>query len=189
MKARKMAQTLTALALAATMAAPMTAFAEAGKVTTVTGEEVNKEQSGTTPINLSVTPGYIVTIPAKIDLVEGESEETNETGKNGDEIYTGKGTITVEDVHLKLNQQLEVSVSDDTSFELKDQSDVIEYEVATSNGGSALKAGQEIQTFDSKEGPNVKDSQEVYFKTASPVTDAGNFTGNITFTFSVIGPE
>ena len=193
MKTRKMAQVLTALALAATMTAPVTAFAEDSIIAVTpknfSGEAVNSPQSGTTPINLNVTAGYIVTIPAKIDLVEGEQEVTDGTGENGDEIYTGKGTISVEDLHLGYGKSLQVDVDNATSFDLKDGDASIKYQVSTTKDGEALKAGDMIKTFKSEEGPSAGESQDVYFKTADPVTDAGDFSGNITFTFSVVGGE
>ena len=191
MKTRKMAQVLTALALAATMTAPVTAFAEItpGEANTFTGES-DLDQSGTTPINLKVTAGYVVTIPAKIDLIEGDDEVTNGTGTKGDEIYTGKGTISVEDLHLGYGKSLQVDVDKDTSFDLTASGgDKIGYQVSTTKGGDVLEAGDMITTFKSKEGPSAGESQDVYFKTAAPVTDAGDFSGSITFTFSVVGAE
>ena len=190
MKTRKITQVMTALALVATMTAPVTAFATItpGEPSTFTGENLN--QSGTTPINLNVTAGYIVTIPAKIDLIEGDDEVTNGTGTKGDEVYTGKGTISVEDLHLGYGKSLQVSIDETTNFDLTDGGEgKIEYQVSKANGGSALSAGAVITTFNSEEGPSAGDSQEVYFRTAKSVTNAGDFSGNITFTFSVVGDE
>lgn len=177
MKARRIAQTMTALALAATMTAPMTAFALDTGTNNVKGEDVNSEQSGTTPISLDVEPVYTVTIPAEIKLTDDDT----------DGYYTGKSTIFVEDVHLEYGKQLQVSVGKETSFELTDDNAAkIEYEVATTEDGTALDAGGQIATFKSTAGTDVEQSKEVFFKTPEAITNAGDFKGNITFTFSVI---
>lgn len=189
MKTKKFIQALTALALCATMTAPVNAFAVT--ITpdgdTITGADVSGTNSGTSNILMNVEKAYTITIPATITL----TDKTDAGGTEGDGVYTGEGTITVEDIHLPEGKSLEVKIGEGQSFAMTDQDTAspkysIDYEVSTTSPvTNSLVADSRIKVFESLEGTDSAE-QKLYFKTKKAVQYAGNYKGSITFTCALI---
>lgn len=185
MKTRKVLQAVTAAALIAAMAVPTSAFAEvtitAGDPAKVSGDDVSTAQSGETPITMNVTPEYTVTIPAAFNLVDNDNEAA--TGTPGDGVYSDGGILKVENLHLATGEKLVIKTGG--SYTLTAGNATIDYIPSTEKDGAEIAVGGEICSFESQKGTDASDSQEIFVRTAEAVTASGNYSGNLTFTFSI----
>ena len=177
MKNKKVARTLTAIALTAAMAAPITASA-AGTIPadgTVKGEDVSKEQTATTSVVLDAQAMYIVTIPATIELKEVD----------GSAIYSGSGEITANSVHLNEGKKLEVTLQSD--FQLDAQNNALAYEAATdANFDQKIQTGGVVGHFVASTGAAADVPLSIYFKTTQALTYAGTYKDTVTFSFKEV---
>lgn len=180
MKTRKVLQAVTAAALIAAMAVPTSAFAE-----TFTGSQVDEPQSGNTEVTMSVEAQYTVTIPSTIVLTDSDH----------DTVYTGDGSVKVENVHLASGKKLQITVSDNASpddgFFLRADNgtnypDMVQYYIGNDAGVTApFSDGGVAITCSSNTGYPSASDYTLYFKT-NPVTVAGDYSGTVTFGFSTV---
>ncbi len=179
MKNKKFVRTLTAIALTAAMAAPITASAATitGDVPSkVTGGDVSTEQSGTTNLNLNAEAMYIVTIPATISLSEVESSA----------IYQGSGQITANRVHLDEGKKLQVTLESDFQLDAE-LGDSLTYEAATEDSFSQPLANEGVVGhFAANIGDTPDTPLSIYFRTKDKLTYAGVYSDTVTFTFSEV---
>ncbi len=189
MKTRKIAQVLTALALAATMTAPVMANAAATWTEktesntwegSVSGTDVQAEQNQNTNVTLNADPTYIVTIPATINLTDTDSND----------IYEGSGEITATKIHLEKGSSLRVAIkSDFTLSSTTSATDKLLYQASTSDKfDPVLTDGGLVGTFESNVGDTPDDPLTVYFKTTEKLTNAGSYSDTVTFTFTTTVP-
>ncbi len=181
MKTRKTAQALTALALAATMTAQVTAFADWTGDDTVTGSftgtQVSEEQTHSANVTLNADPTYIITIPATISL----------TDEDNDTIYEGNGKITAEKIHLDEGKKLQVTLTSDFKLQGTIETDVLEYRASTDEDfSSTITSGGIVGDFAANTGDAEDTPLTVYFKTTDKLTFAGNYSDTVTFTFSEV---
>lgn len=184
MKTRKIAQVLTALALAATMTAPVTANADWTEETdswegSFSGTDVSSAQDHATNVTLNADPTYLVTIPATIVLTDG----------NNDNIYDGSGQITAEKIHLENGSVLQVTIASDFTLS-GTATEELPYQASTSSTfDSTLTSGNLVGTFESNVGDTADDPLTVYFQTTEKLKVAGGYSDTVTFTFATTAPE
>ena len=167
---KKLISGISALITAAMLFAPMTAFAD----TTVIPDPDNmpNPKPGTAPttVEFTVAPTYTVTIPAKIELAD-----------NGSGIYTNTGTLTADDVFLKPDQTIVVTVSGDFRLENEiDSSITVGYQAEGSEG--IVGNGGVVATFNTSVDPQ---SVEVEFSTVEEPQYAGKYSDTVTFGIAV----
>lgn len=180
MKNKKVVRTLTAMALIAAMAAPMTAFAAItpGDKSTVSGGDVSTEQTGETTVEFEAEAMYVVTIPATIDLTEVDSTA----------IYSGSGSITANRVHLNEGKKLQVTLKSDSNFELTAGGNTLTYTAAKDDGFTQTIANEGVVGyFEANAGTMTEDaSLPIYFKTTDELKFAGNYSDTVIFSFKEV---
>lgn len=183
MKTRKIVQALTALALAATMTAPVTANADWTEKTdtyegSFSGTDVSEKQEQNIHVKLDAEPSYLVTIPAIIAL----------TDEDNDGIYDGSGEIKAEKIHLEDGTHLEVTIK--SFFELNHFDSTLSYQASKSDSfDSILNSGDVIGTFESNVGDTADTPLTVYFRTTEELKFAGDYYDTVTFAFATTAPE
>lgn len=178
MKNKKVIRTLTAIALTAAMAVPITASAaiDPGNKSTVSGLDVSTEQTGKTTVQLNAEAMYIVTIPATIELKEVE---------DGTAIYQGNDKITADHVHLDEGKKLEVTLKSD--FELRAGVNTLTYTAAKDGNFSETIANDGVVGhFEANTGAAPDSPLPIFFKTTQELKFAGNYSGTVTFTFKEV---
>ena len=182
MKNKKVARTLTAIALTAAMAAPITASAATitGDIPSkVTGGDVQTAQSGKTDLNLNAEAMYIVTIPATIEL-----KQVDDTA-----IYQGNGEITANRVHLDEGKKLQVTLESDFQLDAE-LGDSLTYEAATdANFDQKIQTGGVVGHFAASTGSAADDPLSIYFRTTQELTYAGNYSDKVTFSFKEVNND
>lgn len=164
---------LLAAVMALTMVsaiAPMSVFAD----TPVRPDPDNmpnpKPSSANTEVEFSVEPDYIVTIPATVTLED-----------NGSGIYANTGTITADDVFLKPNQAIAVTISGDFKLENEIDSGItVDYQAEGPMG--IVGNGDIVTLFGTSD---ESQSAEVEFSTLEDPQYAGNYSDTVTFGISI----
>ena len=179
MKNKKFVRTLTAIALTAAMAAPITASAatiESGSQQTVSGPSVSSPQTADTKLNLNATAMYIVTIPATIELKEVD----------GSAIYQGNDKITADHVHLDEGKKLEVKLQ--SNFVLRAEGDdTLTYIAAKDDSfDPTIDNNGVVGYFEANTGAKPDEALPIYFKTTQELKFAGVYSDTVTFTFSEV---
>ena len=175
MKTKRILSGLSALALAGLMS--MTAFADTtvnpkgGDPFNVTPDPDHAE----TQVEFSIDPAYTVTIPAKVELAEGEED-----------VYTGTDEITAQSVFLKPDQSIEVTLTSGSGFKLANETD------STVKLGYKAEAGDVTVTADNNGavvatfGTSTQEqSQPITFTTTETPEYAGKYSDTVVFGISV----
>ncbi len=177
MKNKKVVRTLTAIALTAAIAAPITASAAItpGSQSTVSGKDVSTEQTGDTTVELNAEAMYIVTIPSTITLSEVD----------GTAIYQGNDQITADHVHLDEGKKLEVTLKSD--FELSAGVNTLAYTAAKdADFKQTIENDGNVGYFAANIGDTPDTPLQIYFKTAEQLKFAGKYSDVVTFTFKEV---
>ena len=180
MKNKKFVRTLTAIALTAAMAAPITASAagtiESGSQQTVSGAGVSSTQTAETKVNLNAEAMYIVTIPATINL-----QQVGDTA-----IYQGNDKVTADHVHLEEGKKLEVTLGSD--FELRAEGgDTLTYIAAKNDSfDPKIENNGVVGYFEANTGATPDTALEIYFKTTQELKFAGEYSDVVTFSFKQV---
>ncbi len=222
---KKFMRTMLAIALTATMIAPMSAFADEeitdwytkdslsapidvsdltenyqrAKVSVDTGASPIVNKTANTKLSFSMDEFYIVTIPETIALSDDEEETTNSTGTPGDEVFTGKGKITVNELHLNIGYRLNVGIDATNKFQLQAKAsdthgdvDVnLQYGVAKtkiediSKSLTATDGAIFEKLAPKKASEGVVSEQDLYFIT-DEVATAGNYEGTLIFSLKPV---
>ena len=175
MKTKRILSGLAALTFAGLMS--MTAFAD----TTVNpkgGDPFDvtpNPETANTQVEFSIDPAYTVTIPAKVELAEGEED-----------VYTGSDEITAQSVFLKPDQSIEVTLTSDSGFKLANETD------STVKLGYKAEAGDVTVTADNNGavvatfGTSTEEqSQPITFTTTETPEYAGKYSDTVVFGLSV----
>lgn len=151
----------------------ITAFAaEENNVT----QDTEEPQTSSTTVSFNVEPSYTITIPTSIEL-----EKNNDT-------YEKEMYITADDVLLKENEYVKVTLTSDFYLDTDDDSTYILPYIATltpcayKNNDNPIKSGDEIARFSSD--TNGGTMKEMCFSAETP-DFAGTYTDIVTFTISV----
>lgn len=177
MKNKKVVRTLTAVALTAAMAAPITASAaiNPGSQSTVSGDDVSTTQTGETSVTLNAEAMYIVTIPAIVTLTED----------NNTAIYKGDDQITADHVHLDEGKKLEVTLKSD--FELSAGVNTLAYTAAKDDGFTqTIENDGVVGYFEANTGASADTPLPIFFKTTEELKFAGNYSDRVTFSFKEV---
>lgn len=180
MKTKRILSGLSALTLAGLMS--MTAFAAAAP------ENTTVNPKGGTPFNVSpdpdhantrvefsIDPAYTVTIPAKVELAEGEED-----------VYTGTDEISAETVFLEPNQSIEVTLTSGSGFNLSHETDSTVKLGYKAQAGevtvTAANNGAVVATFGTS---TEEQSQPITFTTTETPEYAGTYSDTVVFGLSV----
>ena len=157
---------LFALILTVVMIATMSTTAFAAEI----GPEANASQ-GSTEISFNVDPTYTVTIPATVELVRQDNNDTV-TYENYYTIGANAG------VRLKKNEYIEVTVASD--FEMTtEQGATLDYTIT--KGRNAVATGGVVAEF-----ATDKNAQSTTIHIAANDPDyAGEYKDTVTFTLTV----
>ena len=175
MKTKRILSGLSALTFAGLMS--ITAFAD----TTITPKggtpfDVTPDPDhAETQVEFSIDPAYTVTIPARVELAEGEED-----------VYTGSDEITAQSVFLKPDQSIEVTLTSDSGFKLANETD------STVKLGYKAEAGDVTVTADNNGavvatfGTSTEEqSQPITFTTTETPEYAGTYSDTVVFGISV----
>ena len=168
---KKLLAAVMALAMVSAIA-PMSAFAETS-VSPVGGNPFDvtpNPRTANTEVEFSVDPSYTVTIPASVTLED-----------NGSGIYTNTGTLTADDVFLKPDQTIVVTISGDFELENEIDSDITVAYQAEGSEGIAGNRGV-VATFNTSVDPQ---SVGVVFRTVGDPQYAGKYSDTVTFGIAV----
>ena len=172
---KKQISGLSALLTAATLIAPMSAFAD----TTVIPDHDNmpnpKPGTAGTTVEFSVDPTYTVTIPAKVTLED-----------NGEGIYTNSGTLKAEGVKLAEGKEIVVTLTSASKFNMQ-TSATAEYKLPYTAEGAFGKltdkeAGGIVAKFATS---TTVQNTPVTFTTDETPKYAGKYTDPVVFTIEV----
>lgn len=168
---KRLLTAVMALAMVSALA-PMSAFADT-TVSPIGGDPfviTPNPGSANTEVEFSVEPTYTVTIPASVTLED-----------NGSGIYTNSGTLMANDVFLKPDQTIVVTVSGDFALENEiDSSITVAYQAEGSEG--IVGNGGVVATFNTSVDPQ---SVEVEFTTVEEPEYAGKYSDTVTFGIAV----
>ena len=170
-KTRRFISAVMALAMVSAIA-PMSAFAETS-VSPVGGTPFDvtpNPRTANTEVEFSVDPGYTVTIPASVTLED-----------DGSGIYTNTGIIDADDVFLKPDQTIVVTISGDFELENEIDSDITVAYQAEGSEGIAGNGGV-VATFNTSADHQ---SVEVEFSTLEEPQYAGKYSDTVTFGIAV----
>lgn len=169
---KKIISGISALAIMATMAAPMSAFADTSINAQTEGKTGLFTVSYTATPATQVVPAYTITIPASINL--------NST--------TRTATITAEDVSLDTNKQINVTLDSadyvntgDTEFKAKNTKldSTVTYTIGKGSETTGVAVGDIVAEF------TTNGSQTLTFSTPTGATYAGTHTETLTFGISM----
>ena len=176
MKTKRILSGLSALTFAGLMS--ITAFAD----TTISPKggdpfDVTPDpRTAETQVEFSIDPAYTVTIPARVELAEGEED-----------VYTGSDEITAQSVFLKPDQSIEVTLTSDSGFKLANETD------STVKLGYKAEAGDVTVTADNNGavvatfGTSTEEQfQPITFTTTETPEYAGKYSDTVVFGLSVI---
>ena len=180
MKTKRILSGLAALTLAGLMT--MTAFASAApEATTIkpkggTPFDVTPDpDKANTQVEFSIDPAYTVTIPARVELAEGEED-----------VYTGTDEITAQSVFLEPNKTIEVTLTSGSGFKLANEAD------STVKLGYKAEAGEVTVTADNNGavvatfGTSTEEqSRPITFTTTETPEYAGTYSDTVVFGLSV----
>ncbi len=166
---KRLLAAVMALAMVSAIA-PMSAIAD----TTIIPDPDNmpnpKPSSANTEVEFSVDPTYTVTIPANVELAD-----------NGSGIYANTGILTAEDVFLKPNQAIAVTISGDFKLENEIDSGItVGYQAEGPLG--IVGNGDIVTLFGTSDEPQ---SAAIEFSTLEEPQYAGNYSDTVTFGISV----
>ena len=155
--------------------APMSAFAD----TTVIPDPDNmpnpKTPTAYTQVEFKVDPAYTVTIPAKVELAEGEQG-----------VYSGSDEISAETVLLEPNQSISVTLTSGSGFKLANEADsTVKLGYKAEAGSVTVTAdnnGAVVATFGTSK---VEQMQPITFTTTETPEFAGKYSDTVTFGISV----
>ena len=172
---KKFISGLSALLTAAMLIAPMSAFAD----TTVIPDPDNmpnpKPPTANTQVEFTVAPAYTVTIPAKVELAEGEQG-----------VYSGSDEISSETVLLEPNQSISVTLTSDSGFKLANEADItVKLGYKAETGSVTVTAdnnGAVVATFGTSK---VEQIQPITFTTTETPDFAGKYSDTVIFGISV----
>lgn len=167
---KKLISGLSALLTAATLIAPMSAFAD----TTIT-EADKLPKTADSSVEFTVDPAFTVTIPAKVTLEKGE-----------DDIYSNSGTIEAESVFLNEGKEIVVSLTSASKFNMQ-TAGASEYKLPYTAEGAFGKltdkeAGGIVAKFATS---TTVQNTPVTFTTDETPKYAGTFTDPVVFTIKV----
>lgn len=180
MKTKRILSGLAALTLAGLMS--MTAFAQAEPESRPINPKggtpfdvTPNPETANTQVEFSIDPAYTVTIPARVELAEGEED-----------VYTGSDKITAQSVFLKPDQSIEVTLTSGSGFKLANEAD------STVKLGYKAEAGDVTVTADNNGavvatfGTSTEEqSQPITFTTTETPEYAGTYSDTVTFGLSV----
>ena len=136
-----------------------------------------KPETANTQVEFSIDPAYTVTIPARVELAEGEED-----------VYTGSDKITAQSVFLKPDQSIEVTLTSGSGFKLANEAD------STVKLGYKAEAGDVTVTADNNcavvatFGTSTEEqSQPITFTTTETPEYAGTYNDTVVFGISVKG--
>jgi hypothetical protein len=175
MKTKRILSGLAALTLAGLMS--MTAFAD----TTVSPKggtpfDVDPDPDhADTQVEFSIDPAYTVTIPARVELAEGEED-----------VYTGSDEITAQSVFLKPDQSIEVTLTSGSGFKLANEADsTVKLGYKAEAGDVTVTAdnnGAVVATFGTSTEEQIK---PITFTTTETPEYAGKYSDTVVFGLSV----
>ena len=153
-------------------------------VTAVPVFALTEEESGTTNLQYEVEENYTWQIHGEIDFGKnaGAGTTVDKEGKIGSETLGVKVTENV----ISDGKKLSICIDSNQKFTIINSKNVsLNYAVSKTSGGAVLSAGEEVLAVNA--GTN-EGSQALYFKltTQSGTEQAGKYTGNITYTASVV---
>ena len=132
-------------------------------------------ETANTQVEFSIDPAYTVTIPARVELAEGEED-----------VYTGSDKITAQSVFLKPDQSIEVTLTSGSAFKLANEAD------STVKLGYKAEAGDVTVTADNNGavvatfGTSTEEqSQPITFTTTETPEYAGTYSDTVVFGLSV----
>lgn len=169
---KKMMTLMLALVLALSMS--VTAFA----ADTTIGPGQDGQPSPSTAdatVSYNVAPTYTVTIPTKVDLVQ--------KGTGGTITYEQDAEIKAENVRLNEGDVIQVKLDgNEDEFKMSAGQTEWTYEVTLGNATTPINSGDVIATFET----STQDQSATLHFTADDPTYAGDYSGTVTFTLSVI---
>ena len=172
---KKLISGLSALAIAAMLIAPMSAFAD----TTVIPDPDNmpNPKPGTvgTTVEFTIDPAFTVTIPAKVTLED-----------NGEGIYTNSGAVKAEDVFLAEGKEIVVSLTSASKFNMQTAA-TSEYKLPyTAEGAFGKLTDKENGGIVAKFATSTTvQNTPVTFTTDETPKYAGTYTDPVVFTIEV----
>ena len=180
MKTKRILSGLSALTLAGLMS--LTAFAQAAPESRPinpkggTPFDVNPDPDhADTQVEFSIDPAYTVTIPAKVELAEGEED-----------VYTGSGKITAQSVFLHEDEKIVVTLTSASKFNLAHEGTgeyKLPYTASTTAFGKVNKeTGGKVAEFPTSK---TAASVDVTFTTDEVPQYAGKYRDPVVFGISV----
>lgn len=139
------------------------------------------DETKDTTVTYSVDPSYTVTIPATVELGgEAEIKAENVVLDYQTETTIGGYKYTYSDYYLTVS--LTGTSGTDNAFTLSNNGYEIEYTVK--NGGTEVAVGDTVLKVDPAQADNG--SVTLSFEAPSEIKYAGEYTGTVTFTISVV---
>ena len=134
-----------------------------------------KPAQANTQVEFSIAPTYTVTIPAKVELAEGEQG-----------VYSGSDEISAETVLLEPNQSISVTLTSGSGFKLANEADsTVKLGYKAEAGSVTVTAdnnGAVVATFGTSK---VEQMQPITFTTTETPEFAGKYSDTVTFGISV----
>lgn len=165
------------LALALTLSMSVTAFAEDGSTTISPGQDGQPNPTtASATVSYNVAPTYTVTIPTKVDLERQEAADGTVTYKKDE-------TISAENVRLNQGSSIQVTLAgNEGAFKMSAGQSEWAYKVTVGDSADPIRSGAVVATFKT----DTQDQSATLHFAADDPAYAGNYTGTVTFTLSVV---
>lgn len=165
------------LALALTLSMSVTAFAEDGSTTIGPGTDGQPDPTtASATVSYNVAPTYTVTIPTKVGLELKEAADGTVT-------YEKDETISAKNVRLNQGSSIQVTLAgNEDVFKMSAGQSEWEYEVTVGDSADPISSGAVVATFKT----DTKDQSATLHFAADDPAYAGNYTGTVIFTLSVV---